>query len=140
MEQTLVLIKPDGVVTNKIGKIITRFEDKGLKIEAMKMLLMDKELATAHYYQHQEKSFFPRLLNYITKAPVIAMVLSGPKVIQQVRDLVGRTNPLKAAPGTIRGDFALDLESGNIIHASDSKDSAAEEIDRFFSADEIFSY
>lgn len=140
MEQTLILIKPDGVLNKKIGRIISRFEDKGLKIEGMKMIWIDEELAKEHYIHHEGKSFFDRLISYITQAPVIAMVLSGENAIEVVRLLVGKTNPSKANPGTIRGDFALDLDSGNIIHASDSKESAAIEIDRFFTTKEIYSY
>ncbi|TDX52196.1 nucleoside-diphosphate kinase [Orenia marismortui] len=140
MEQTLVLIKPDGVLKKVAGRIISRFEDKGLKIEALKMVWIDEELAKSHYEEHIGKSFFQRLLSYITQAPLIAIVISGPEAIKVVRNLVGKTNPVKAEPGTIRGDLALDLESGNIVHASDSQESAAKEIDLFFSAEEIYSY
>jgi nucleoside-diphosphate kinase len=140
MEQTLVLIKPDAVVNRKIAKVIGRFEDKGLKIDAMKMVWIDEELAKEHYKQHISKSFLPRLISYITQAPVVAMVISGPEAIKVVRNLVGATDPVEALPGTIRGDLALDLESGNIIHASDSNGSAIKEIELFFSKEEIYSY
>jgi len=140
MEQTLVLIKPDAVINKKIAKVIGRFEDKGLKIDAMKMVWIDEDLAKEHYKQHISKSFLPRLIDYITKAPVVAMVISGPEAIKVVRTLVGATDPVEALPGTIRGDLALDLKSGNIIHASDSNGSAIKEIELFFTAEEIYSY
>ncbi len=140
IEQCFVLIKPDGVKNKNIGRVITRIEDKGLKIEAMKMIWVDKELAEKHYFEHKEKEFFPRLLKYITSSPIVAMVVSGSNAIKLIRNLAGDTNPLEANPGTIRGDFAINIEQGNVIHASDSQKSAKREIDLFFKSEEIFSY
>ncbi|WP_027339174.1 nucleoside-diphosphate kinase [Halonatronum saccharophilum] len=140
MEETLVLIKPDGVLNKKVGKIINRFEDKGLKIKGMKMVWIDEEMARKHYNHLQEKVFFDRLLKYITEAPVIAMVICGKEAIEVVRTMAGETNPLDALPGTIRGDFALDIEDGNMIHTSDSKENAEREKELFFLKDEIFNY
>ncbi len=140
IEQCFVLIKPDGVKNKNIGRVITRIEDKGLKIEAMKMIWVDKELAEKHYFEHKEKEFFPRLLKYITSSPIVAMVVSGSNAIKLIRNLAGDTDPLEANPGTIRGDFAINIEQGNVIHASDSQKSAKREIDLFFKSEEIFSY
>ncbi|AGB41147.1 nucleoside diphosphate kinase [Halobacteroides halobius DSM 5150] len=140
IEQTLVLIKPDGVSDGKIGQVIKRFEDKGLQLQGMKMIWLDEALATKHYQQHQGKKFFERLISYITAAPVVALVLAGESAIKVVRNLVGTTNPAKAKPGTIRGDLAISLEHGNIIHASDSRETAAKEIELFFASEEIFTY
>lgn len=140
IEQCLVLIKPDGVKDKNIGKVITRIENKGLKIEAMKMLWIDKDLAEKHYFEHKDKEFFPRLLDYITSNPVVAMVVSGANAIKLIRNLAGDTNPLEAKPGTIRGDFAINIEQGNVIHASDSSKSAQREIELFFTPEEIYSY
>ncbi|WP_408954356.1 nucleoside-diphosphate kinase [Natroniella sp. ANB-PHB2] len=140
MEQSLVLIKPDGVLNHKIGRVIARFEAKGLEIQAMKMMWMDEKLATTHYQEHQGKSFFDDLISYITEAPIVAMVIAGEEAIQIIRNLNGATDPIEAKPGTIRGDFALNLDSGNIVHASDSNESAKREIDLYFDADEIYTY
>ena len=140
MEQSLVLIKPDGVAHNNVGNIITRFEQKGLKIEALKMVWLDKELAQEHYQEHQGEDYFAGLIDYITSAPLVAIVVSGVEVIKVIRNMTGATDPVEAAPGTIRGDLAADLEHGNVIHASDSKESAAREIALFFSEAEIYSY
>lgn len=140
MEQSLVLIKPDGVKHSNIGDIITRFERKGLKIEAIKMLWMDEELARKHYGEHEGKDFFPNLIDYITAGPIVALVIGGQEAIRVIRNMAGATDPIEASPGTIRGDLAADLDHGNVIHASDSKESAQQEIELFFTADEIFSY
>ncbi|GAB6098534.1 nucleoside-diphosphate kinase [Halanaerocella petrolearia] len=134
------MIKPDGVLEKKMGRILTRFEDKGLNIQGAKMIWLDEELAKKHYQQHREKEFFTRLVSYITQAPVVALVIAGENAIDLVRNLTGATNPVEAQPGTIRGDFARDLEEGNIIHASDSRESAAQEIGIFFAAEEIYDY
>jgi len=140
IEQTLVLIKPDGLKNKNVGRVITRIEDKGLKIEAMKMLWVDKELAEKHYFEHKEKEFFPRLLKYLTSGPIIAMIISGLDAIKLIRNLAGDTDPLEAKPGSIRGDFAVNIEQGNVIHASDSQKSAQREIELYFMAEEIYSY
>ncbi len=138
-ERTLVLIKPDGVHRGLIGRIISRFEEKGLKIVAMKMLHLTKDKAEEHYAQHRGKPFFDGLINYITSAPIVAMVVEGKNVVACIRKMVGATNPQEAEPGTIRFDFAMDI-GRNIIHASDSPDTAEREIKLFFDESEIFDY
>ncbi len=140
MEQSLVLIKPDAVMGGKIGSVITRLEEKGLQIQAMKMIWIDDELAKNHYQEHKGKDFFDGLISYITKSPVVAMVIAGEEAIGIIRNLAGDTDPAKAQPGSIRGDFGLCLDTGNVIHASDSKGSAAREIDLFFTGEEIYDY
>lgn len=140
MEQSLVLIKPDGVKHSNIGDIITRFERKGLKIEAIKMLWLDEELAKEHYSEHAGKVFFGNLIDYITAGPIVALVIAGQKAIRVIRNMAGATDPVEARPGTIRGDLAADLDHGNVIHASDCRENARREIELFFSVDEIFSY
>jgi len=139
LERTFVMIKPDGVQRALIGEIISRLERKGLKIVAMKMLKLNRELAEMHYAEHKEKPFFENLLNYIMSGPVVAMVVEGKGAIKLVRDLVGATNPMEANPGTIRGDLAIDI-GRNVIHASDSFESARREISLFFKEIEIFDY
>jgi len=139
MERTFVMIKPDGVQRGLIGEIISRLERKGLKIVAMKMINVDRELAEKHYAEHKEKPFFNNLVQYITSGPVVAMVVEGKNAIKVVRTLVGATDPVEAQPGTIRGDFGLDI-GRNIIHASDSLESAEREISLFFKPDEILEY
>ncbi len=131
-EQTFVMIKPDGVNRGLIGEIVSRLERKGLQLVDMKLMHINEELAKAHYQEHKDKPFFPELINYITSGPVIAMIWSGQGAIQTVRTLMGETDPQKALPGTIRGDFALDI-THNLVHGSDSTDSAKREIDLFFS-------
>lgn len=139
MERTFVMIKPDAVQRGLIGKIISRLEKKGLKIVAMKMLSVSKELAERHYAEHREKPFFENLVSYITSAPVVAMVVEGKNAVKVVRTLVGATNPQEALPGTIRGDFGMDI-GRNVIHASDSLESAEREISLFFKPEEIVEY
>lgn len=139
MERTFVMVKPDGVQRGLIGEIISRFEKKGLKIVALKMLKIPKELAEKHYAEHSTKPFFSSLVSYITSAPVVAMVVEGRDAVKVVRKLVGVTNPSEADPGTIRGDFGLDL-GRNVIHASDSLQSADREIKLFFNEEEILEY
>jgi nucleoside-diphosphate kinase len=131
LESTLVLIKPDGVERKLIGEIISRFEKKGFKIIDMKMMTMSKMLAEAHYAEHVGKPYYDRLISYITSGPIIAMVLEGENAVQNVRNMVGKTDPLEAVPGSIRGDFALNT-TVNVIHASDSIETAEKEIKRFF--------
>ncbi len=139
MERTFVMLKPDAVQRGLIGEIISRIEKKGLKIVAMKMLKIDRELAEKHYEEHREKPFFKNLVNFITSAPVVAMVVEGKNAVKIVRNLVGATNPEEALPGTIRGDFGLEI-GRNVIHASDSIKSAEREIALFFRDEEIVEY
>ena len=136
-ERTFVAIKPDGVKRGFIGKIIERFENKGFKIVAMKLLQVTPELASKHYAEHQGKPFYNRLVHYITSGPIVAMVIEGYEAIQSVRHIVGATDPQKADVGTIRADFAQVMEY-NIIHASDSPESAAREIGLYFKPEEIY--
>ena len=136
-ERTFVAIKPDSVKRGFIGKIIERFENKGFKIVAMKLLQVTPELASKHYAEHQGKPFYNRLVHYITSGPIVAMVIEGYEAIQSVRHIVGATDPQKADVGTIRADFAQVMEY-NIIHASDSPESAAREIGLYFKPEEIY--
>ena len=139
MERTLVIIKPDGVQRGLAGDIISRFERRGLRIAAMKLMQISLELAQRHYAVHKGKAFYEPLLQYITSGPVVVMVLEGRDVIGTVRRTMGATNPANAAPGTIRADLAL--ETGrNLVHGSDSPETATFEIPLFFSDDEILSY
>ncbi len=135
-ERTLVLLKPDAVRRRLIGELIKRIEQKNLDIVALKMIRVDKNLAEEHYAEHRGKPFFPELIEFITSGPVVAMVVEGPGAISVIRRLMGKTNPFEAEPGTIRGDFGLDL-TANLIHGSDSKETAAREIERFFAPDEF---
>ena len=139
MERSLVLIKPDAIQRGLVGTIISRLEEVGLKLVAMKMLHLDKALAQRHYAIHKDKPFFDSLVNYITSAPIIAIIFEGKKAVEVIRKTMGATDPAKAEAGTIRGDFGLDIEH-NIIHGSDSMETATEEIKLFFGEDEIFSY
>jgi nucleoside-diphosphate kinase len=139
MERTLILVKPDAVNRQLSGKIISRFEEKGLKLVALKMLHMDEALGRKHYAAHVEKAFFPELLQYMTSSPIVAAVLEGEGAVEKVRKIMGATNPAKADPGTIRKDFALDM-TRNSIHGSDSPETAATEIKLFFKDSEIFRY
>jgi len=136
MERTLVLLKPDCYMRHVMGEILARFERKGLVVRAMKMLHVTSELAARHYAEHVQKPFYPKLLAYITSAPIVAMILEGPEAIASVRSLVGATNGLKAAPGTIRGDYSQSAQD-NLVHASDSPESAAREIALYFTESEI---
>ncbi len=137
--QTLVLIKPDGVLRSKVGEIVSRFEDKGIRIAALKMISVTKEMAEKHYAVHKGKPFYNSLINYIMSGPVVAMVLEGKDVIEITRKLVGATNGAKAEPGTIRGDLSSSIDF-NLIHASDSLESANYEIPIFFKDSEIINY
>ncbi len=136
MERSLVLIKPDAMQRGLTGVIISRLEKRGLKIVAMKMLQMDKTLAQRHYAVHQGKAFFNDLVEFITSGPIVAAVFEGEKAIEAIRQTMGATDPLKAAPGSIRGDFGLDIQC-NLVHGSDSVESAEKEISLFFSPGEI---
>ena len=131
MEETLVLIKPDGVKRQICGEILTRYERKGLIIKAMKLLQTPKELAEEHYAEHKDKPFFGELVDFITSGPVLAFVLAGKNAVTSVRTINGATNPVDATPGSIRGDYALTMDS-SVVHASDSVDSAAREIHLWF--------
>jgi nucleoside-diphosphate kinase len=131
MERTLVLCKPDAVERGLVGEIVARFERKGLRIAAMRMLVIDAELAGRHYEEHVSKGFYPELLAFITRGPSIALAVEGPEAWQTVRTLMGATNPLAAAPGTIRGDLAS-LLTENLVHGSDGPESAARELGIFF--------
>jgi nucleoside-diphosphate kinase len=136
MERSLVLIKPDAMERNLSGVIIARLEKRGLKIIAMKMLHMDRALAERHYAVHKEKPFFKDLVEFITSTPIIAAVFEGDRAIEAIRQTMGATDPLKAVPGSVRGDFGLDIQQ-NLVHGSDSIENAAREISLFFSPKEI---
>lgn len=137
MQRTLVLLKPDALEQGLVGEIISRLERRGLKIVAMKMMWMDEALAKRHYAVHEDKPFFKGLVNFITSSPIIAAVFEGEDAVEVVREAMGETDPARAAPGTIRGDLAQDIER-NLIHGSDSEETAAMEIDLFFSPAENF--
>ncbi|MCG1009092.1 nucleoside-diphosphate kinase [Salinicoccus sp. ID82-1] len=139
MEKTFLMIKPDGVQRNLVGAIVGRLENKGFRIAGAKLMQVSEELAKTHYQEHEEKPFFGELVDFITSGPVFAMVLEGDNVIDTARLAVGATNPQQAAPGTIRGDYGLTVGK-NIIHGSDSKESAEREISLFFNEDEILDY
>jgi len=139
MENTFVMLKPDAVSRRLIGKILSRFEEKGLQIIAVKLLQINEDLAKQHYKEHEEKPFFNDLVSYITSSPSFAMVIEGDDAISLIRKIVGATNPKEADFGTIRGDFAMDM-GRNIIHASDSPNSAEREISLFFNENEICEY
>ena len=137
MEKTLVLVKPDGVRKNLIGEIISRFEKRGLRVAALKMMHMDEALAKKHYAEHDGKPFFGELVEFITSGPIVAMAIEGENAIRAVRGMMGATNPLDAVPGSIRGDFALTMGE-NIVHGSDGVESAARELANFFESRELF--
>ena len=138
-ERTFVMIKPDGVQRGLVGEVLGRFEKRSMKIVAMKLITISSELAEKHYAEHIGKDFYPSLLEYITAGPVVVTVIEGLDAIQQVRKMVGATQPSKADVGTIRGDFAQDLPM-NIIHASDSPASAEREIGLYFTENDIHPY
>ena len=138
-ERTFVMIKPDGVQRGFVGEIINRFEKKGLKIVAMKMVSVSKELAEKHYGVHKGKPFFEPTVEYITSSPVVAMVLEGFNAIELVRGMMGKTNPAEATPGSIRGDFGQFI-GRNIVHGSDGADTAKFEINLWFKAEELSKY
>jgi len=138
-ERTFVMIKPDGVQRGLIGDIITRFEKKGVKIVAMKMVAVDRTLAEQHYGVHRGKPFFEPTVSYITSSPVVAMVLEGFNAIEMVRGMMGKTDPQKAEMGTIRGDYGQFI-GRNIVHGSDSPENAQKEIALWFTDDEIANY
>jgi nucleoside-diphosphate kinase len=131
VERTLILVKPDAFARRLTGEVIARFERKGLGIVALKHLVVDRELAERHYAEHTEKPFFGELVDFITSGPLVAMVLEGHEAVAAARQVIGATVPLEAAPGSIRGDYALEVTT-NLIHGADSRESAAREIDLFF--------
>lgn len=139
MEQTLILLKPDAVQRGLVGAILGRLEQRGLKIAAMRVLQMDAALAGRHYEAHVDKPFYKGLVSFITAGPIVAAVLEGPNAVAVVRSTMGDTNAGKAAPGTIRGDFAVDI-GRNLIHGSDAPDTAQREIALFFEPAQILSY
>jgi nucleoside-diphosphate kinase len=138
-EKTFVMVKPDGVQRGLVGEIISRFERCGIKIVALKFLSVSPEMAARHYAIHKGKPFYTRLIDYITSGPVVTMVLQGHNVIEQVRKIVGATDPVKASSGTIRGDFAQHIGK-NLVHASDSRETADYEIRLWFQQEELVDY
>ena len=138
-ERTLVLIKPDGVQRLLVGRILARFEERGLKVVAMKLMRVDRSLAERHYAIHRGKPFFEGLLDFITSGPLVALALEGPNAIAVVRAMVGATRPHEAAPGSIRGDLAVETAQ-NLVHASDGPETAASELALWFKADELLDY
>lgn len=130
-QQTLILVKPDGVRRGLIGEVIARIERKGFTIEALELRTLEREIAEEHYGEHRERPFFAELVEFITSGPLVAMCVAGPDVIASMRTLMGATNPIEAAPGTIRGDHATEIGE-NIVHGSDSPESAARELGLFF--------
>ena len=139
MERTLIIIKPDAVQRGLVGRIITRFERRGLRIAAMKLIHISDELAQRHYAVHEGKPFFEPLIDYITSSPVVVMVLEGNDAIEIARRTMGATKPAEAAPGTIRADFGLEI-GRNLVHGSDGPETAAFEVPLFFDDDEILAY
>lgn len=139
MERTLIIIKPDGVERALIGPIISRFEQRGLKLVGMKMMQVSDELARKHYAVHDGKPFFEPLIAYITSAPVVVVALEGPEAIQTARNTIGATKPGEATPGSIRGDFGL-MVGRNLVHGSDSPENGAAEIDLWFDESELLDY
>jgi nucleoside-diphosphate kinase len=139
MERSLVLIKPDAMKRRLGGTIISRLEQKGLRVVGLKMLHMDEALASRHYAIHADKPFFKDLIEYITSTPIMAVVFEGEGAVEVIRKTMGATNPAKAEPGTIRRDFGLDIQQ-NTIHGSDSLETAEKEIKLFFKDSEIFDY
>ncbi len=139
MEQTLIIVKPEGVQRGIIGNVLTRFEQRGLKFAALKLIHITPELAEEHYGVHKGKGFYPGLVKHITSGPVVVGVVEGPKAISVVRTTMGATNAAEAIPGTIRGDYAIEI-GFNIIHGSDSPENATKEINLFFKPEEVVSY
>ena len=139
MEKTLIIIKPDGVERSLVGPIISRFEQRGLKLVGLKLMQVSAELAREHYAVHDGKPFFEPLIAYITSAPVVVMVLEGPEAIQIARNTIGATRPAEASPGSIRGDFGL-MVGRNLIHGSDGPETAAAEIALWFAEAELITY
>ena len=139
MEKTFLMVKPDGVQRNLVGEIVSRFESKGYKLAGAKLMSVSQELAEQHYGEHKEKPFFGELVDFITSGPVFARVWEGENVISTARNMMGKTKPSEASPGTVRGDYGLTVGK-NVIHGSDSPESAEREINLFFDQEEILSY
>lgn len=139
MERTFLAIKPDGVQRGLVGEIIQRLEQKGFTLVGLKLLQVSKELASTHYGEHQSKPFFPGLVEFITAGPVVAMVWEGKGVIATARKMIGATNPLNSEPGTIRGDFGIDV-GRNVIHGSDAPETAVKEISLWFQPEELVAW
>lgn len=139
MDKTFLMVKPDGVERQLIGDIVSRFEKKGLQLVGAKLMSIPKEVAETHYGEHKEKPFFGELVDFITSGPVFAMVWQGEQVVDVTRQIIGKTNPKEALPGTIRGDYGLTVGK-NIIHGSDSTESAEREINLFFKQEELTSW
>lgn len=137
LQRTLVLIKPDGVQRNLIGEIISRFEERGLQLIAMELRIISREFAEEHYAEHVGKKFYNGLIKYITSSPIIAMVWEGSNAVEAIRQTIGSTNPIEAAPGSIRHDLAI-ITSRNLVHASDSLDTAKKEISLWFDDNNIY--
>jgi nucleoside-diphosphate kinase len=131
MDRTLILVKPDAFERRLTGEVIARFERKGLEISALRLMRLDRDMAEHHYAEHTEKPFFGELVEFITRGPLVAMVLEGPNAVDAARQVIGATNPIDAAPGSIRGDFATEV-TFNLVHGSDSEESATREIGLFF--------
>lgn len=138
-ERTLVLVKPDGVQRQLVGRILARFEERGLKIVGLKLVAVDRELAERHYAVHRGKPFYEGLVAFITSSPLVALALEGPSAIAMVRTMVGATRPTEATPGTIRGDLAVETGQ-NLIHASDGPETAATELALWFRPEELAAY
>ena len=138
-QRTLLLVKPDGVQRQLVGRVLSRFEDRGLKIVGLKLVWADRALAEQHYAVHRERPFFKGLVDFITSSPLVAVAIEGPNAIAIVRAMNGATRPHEAAPGSIRGDFAVETAQ-NLVHASDSPENAAAELALWFKADELLSY
>jgi len=130
-ERTLVLVKPDGVRRGLVGEVVTRLEHKGLALVAMELRTLKRETAETHYAEHRERPFFGELVDFITGGPLVALVVEGPNAVAGVRRIMGVTNPVEATPGSLRGDYALEIGQ-NLVHGSDSPESAAREIEIFF--------
>ena len=139
MERTLIIVKPEGVQRGLIGQVIARFEQKGLKVVGLKLMQIPREMAERHYAEHAGKAFYEGLVSHITSSPVVVGVLEGPEAVSVARTMMGVTNPKAAAPGTIRGDYGLDIGL-NIVHGSDGTESAQREIGIFFTLAELVSY
>jgi nucleoside-diphosphate kinase len=131
MERTLILVKPDAFVRNLTGEIIARFERKGLRLAALKQITMTQQLAERHYAEHEGKPFYGELVSFITSGPLVAMVLEGERAVEAARQVIGATDPMEASPGSIRGDYAIAVGQ-NMVHGSDSPQSAAREVELFF--------
>ncbi len=139
MEKTLVIVKPDGMQRGLCGEVLSRLERRGLKIVGLKLLWIDEALARRHYAVHQGKAFFPGLVSYISSSPVVVAVFEGPSAVAAARQAIGATNPVEAAPGSIRGDLGLSI-GRNLVHGSDSPEAAQKEIALFFPEDELVAY